>query len=133
MGIVVDTNVLIRAERGNWGAGLASLMHSEEACAIATISLSELMMGVHLADTALRAERRTQFIQGLLGWLAVVPLSSEIALNHAILRAGLRRRGHTVGGNDLIIAATAKERNWSVLTHNVAEFKLIHGLDVLVA
>jgi len=130
MGLIVDTNVLIRAERGVLSPILARLESSEEQSAIASVTLSELMFGVHMADTAVRAERRSKFIDGLLTWLAVIPFDRQMALRHSALRAALRRKGLTVGPHDLIIAATAAEMQWRVLTHNVAEFSMIEGLAV---
>ena len=46
------------------------------------------------------------------------------------IRAGLESKGTPIGANDLMIAAIARSRKLTLITHNIAEFGRVTGLDV---
>jgi tRNA(fMet)-specific endonuclease VapC len=50
---------------------------------------------------------------------------------HAELYVSLRKKGEMIGAHDLIIAATALQHGFAVLTGNIREFNRISGLTVL--
>jgi tRNA(fMet)-specific endonuclease VapC len=129
MGLIVDTGIFIRAERMKDTAWRSGLPRHEEA-AIASITVSEIVIGQFLATNAAIAERRAAFVEDVLGFIPVVDFDSAIARTHARLRADLRRRGTTIGAHDMIIAATAVNLGWDVLTLNAAEFRQVEGLGV---
>lgn len=129
MGLIIDTGIFVRAERDGYLNPRAVLPQGEEA-AITTITLSELLEGVHLAASPARARVRMAFIEQLPGIVPILPFNEEIARFHAKLRATQRLRGKMVGAHDLIIAATAVSLGWDVLTFNAAEFAQIEGLGV---
>jgi predicted nucleic acid-binding protein len=128
VGLILDTGVFIRAERERRRPSLSA--PPGEAAGICTITLSELFEGVHLADSAERANRRLAFIEQNALPLPVFVFDAAIAQVHAKLRAEQRRRGAMIGAHDLIIAATAMALGWGVLTGNVAEFSRVEALDV---
>lgn len=121
MAILVDTSVLIDVERG-----VAALLPDEEH-AIAAITASELLHGVHRARLAERA-RREAFVEGLLADLPAVPFTLPIARVHARLWAELAAAGRVPGAHDLIIAATAIALDWPLLTLDRRAFTRIRGL-----
>lgn len=129
MGLLFDTNVLIRAERGNrlpdWSA-----WHDEGDACLAAISASELLGGVHHADNETRRVRRAAFVEAILAAVPVLPFDLETARVHAQLRASMPR-GVKIGAHDLLIAATAAQHGLAVLTANVREFGRIPGIRVL--
>jgi len=45
-------------------------------------------------------------------------------------RHDLEAKGTPIGPNDLIIAATARARNLTLITHNASEFKRVTGLTI---
>jgi tRNA(fMet)-specific endonuclease VapC len=63
--------------------------------------------------------------------LEVVPLDAAMARIHARLWRQLSDTGLMIGPHDLIVAATATHRHWSVVTFNAAEFRHIRGLVVI--
>lgn len=65
MGIVVDTGVFIQWERQ--GKLLErQLAEMEQPGHIAVITASELLVGVHRANTESRRENRSQFVEAIL-------------------------------------------------------------------
>lgn len=125
MGTLLDSSVLVRLERA--GAGL-SLPDGEDV-AIAAITVSELLHGVHRADPARRPQREA-FVENVLSIFPVVAFDVQIARVHARLWANLAGSGQLIGPHDMIIAATALTLGWSLTTLNVAEFSRVPGLDV---
>jgi predicted nucleic acid-binding protein len=131
MGVIVDTGVFIRAERG--GDAIGRALADDEEAGIATITLSELFEGVHHAASAAIAERRRAFVEAIASGIMLIPFTADIAETHARLRAGLRRRGELIGAHDLIVAATAVHLGWRVLTTNAGEFSRVADLSVVEA
>jgi len=66
----------------------------------------------------------------LLSAIPVVPFDLVCARAHARLGAALVRRGITVGTHDLMVAATALARGFSVATRDRRSFPRIPGLDI---
>jgi predicted nucleic acid-binding protein len=129
VGLLLDTNVLIRAERRaqppDWAAWQA-----EGTAYLAAISASELLTGVHRADTEARRVRRAAWVEAILAAVPVLPFDLETARTHTRLLAALPR-GVTVGAHDLLMAATVAQHGLAVLTANIQEFSRIPGLRVL--
>ena len=125
MGTLLDTSVLIRLER----SGSTLTLGDDEEVAIAAITASELLHGVHRADLRRRAQREA-FVEHVLRVLPVYPFSLETARVHARLWADLAVAGQLIGPHDLILAATALALGWSVATHNAIEFARVPGLVV---
>lgn len=128
MGVVLDTSVLVAAERGalRFEALLESL--GEESVAMAAVTASELLHGCHRAtDPAVRT-RRAAFVDALLDALPVLPFGLPEARRHAELWAGLERTGEPIGPHDLLIAATALAHGHALATMNQREFGRVPGL-----
>lgn len=127
MGTLVETSIIIEAER----AGLRPLAFvQDDEVAIAAITASELLHGVHRADPVHRA-RRTAFVEEVLATARTVPFDLEIARRHAQLWAELETSGSRIGPHDLQIAATALVLGWPVATLNVREFERVPGLTLV--
>ena len=132
MGILLDSSLLIAAERGQLDLDglLASL--SGEACAISAITASELLHGVHRAQTPGQRHRREAFVEQLLAQLQIVPFDAPAARVHAGVWAELRALGISLGVHDLLIAATALAIGFGVATCDARSFPRIPGLKVLL-
>lgn len=129
MGLVLDTCILIRAERGD-ALDFTRWANYGDAF-ISAITVSELLVGVHRADSDARRARRSAFVEAILARLPALDFTTETARVHASLFAALSQRGEMIGAHDLIIAATALSQGCAVLTTNVAEFSRVPGLDVI--
>ena len=134
MGTLIDTSVLIAMERGELEleARLESDPDAEdEELAIAAISASELLHGVHRLKAGVRRARVETLVEALLSRLPVIPFDLACARAHAIMSADLRARGQAIGAHDLLIAATAVAADYRVATRDRRSFPKIRDLDVV--
>jgi tRNA(fMet)-specific endonuclease VapC len=130
MGVIIDTNVFVHWERGGHAIDFSRWQDHGDA-AISVITVSELLVGVHRADTELRRKKRLAFVESVFAALPIYDFTMEVARVHAELLAILTARGEMIGAHDLIIAATAKYRGDGVLTTNVGDFRRVPGLKVV--
>jgi tRNA(fMet)-specific endonuclease VapC len=130
MGLMVDTNVFISFEKRGTPIDFSSWDSSEKVF-ISTIVVSEMLMGVHRADTAERARRRSAFVEAVVSGIGVLDFTTAVARVHASIYAELSKKGEMVGAHDLIIAATARFHDLPVLTDNVKELSRVPGLRVI--
>ncbi len=130
MGLILDSGVLIRHERTGRSDFFTPYAAYGDAY-ISAITVSELLLGVHLADSQARRSRRLAFVENLLNLLPVFDFSSETARIHAEIHASLRQRGTSIGAHDLIVAATAVQHGCAVATGNHREFNRVPGLEVI--
>lgn len=130
MGIVLDTNVFIQAERLQRQVDFSRWAVYGDAY-ISAITVSELLMGVHRAASDGQRVRRAAFVEAIIEALPVLDFTAEVARIHAEVASTLMRQGQTIGANDLVIGATALCHGFPVLTTNVGEFQRISGLEVL--
>jgi tRNA(fMet)-specific endonuclease VapC len=131
VGVIVDTSLLVAAERGavHFEAFLSTL--GAETIGMAAITASELLHGCHrAADAGVRA-RRAAFVDALLDVIPVLPFGLPEARRHAELWADLVREGHMIGPHDLLIGATALAQGHAVATLNGREFTRIKGLRLI--
>ena len=95
--------------------------------AVSSITLAELHFGV--AKSA-RPEQNKRRIEVFLERIAVLDFTPKDAQTYGTLRASLEHRGEIIGGNDLLIAAQALERNLILVTNNEREFRRIKQLKI---
>lgn len=131
MGVILDTSILVAAERGDLDmpAFLAGL--GQDAVAIAAMTAAELLYGVERATSAARRSRRGAFVEGLLAVVPTMPFGLLEARRHAQLWAELTRKGKMIGAHDLIIAATALAHDFHLATLNATEFRRVPGLKLV--
>ena len=131
MGALIDTSVLVAVERGALSRSDLIGRAGDEA-ALSVVTASELLHGVHRADSARKRVRRERFVEAILAELRVLPVDLDVARTHAQIWADLRARRVSVGAHDLLIAATALVHGLAVATRNVREFRQVEGLSVEV-
>lgn len=61
----------------------------------------------------------------------LLPVTRAVADKYADVVRALRVRGRLIGANDLWIAATALEREWTLVTRDTTEFSRVPGLKVM--
>lgn len=98
MEVILDTSVLIAAERQTirFEAFLEKL--SDEPVAMAAITASELLHGCHRATDAGTRARRSAFVDSVLDLIPVLPFGLSEARRHAALWADLMREGAMIVG-----------------------------------
>ncbi|HXH54141.1 MAG TPA: type II toxin-antitoxin system VapC family toxin [Gammaproteobacteria bacterium] len=128
MGLIVDTSVLILAEKNKINF---SQWEKYGDVYISSITISELLVGVHRANSEDRRIKRSAFVEQIIKSISALPFREEEARIHAELLSTLLSQGNLIGAHDLIIAATAITNNCAVLTKNEFDFNRIPGLEVL--
>lgn len=132
MGIILDTSILIAYESGNLDIDKLVKDNADEPFGLSAITVSELLHGVHRADSESRRLKREAFVQKVIDTFPVYPFDISAARIYADVWASFLKKGVPIGAHDLLIAATAISLGFSVATHNVRDFKKIKGLTLKV-
>lgn len=130
MGIIIDTSVLIAAEKNRINTEKLS---SYGEVYISSITISELLIGVHHANTEERRIKRSAFVEHVINFIPTLSFQEEEARIYAQLMYTLSIKNITLGVHDLIIGATAIAGGHAVLTKNIMDFKRIPSLEVIAA
>lgn len=96
---------------------------------ISVITLMEIQYGMAINPKSVSKIR--QVIENFLDSIIILPFSNKEALEAAFIRSILKTQGTPIGYYDLLIAATAKVNQLSIVTSNVREFERIPELKVL--
>jgi predicted nucleic acid-binding protein len=139
MGLVLDSSVIIAAERETRGAQesvsqlLESLSaeHSETEFLLSAITVMELEHGWHRAKTPEIAAKRRRYLDEVLAVLPVEPFTGEMGSPAAKVDVEMKKAGLVIATADLLIGITALHLGYAVGTRNVRHFRMIPGLKVL--
>ena len=135
MGVILDSSVLIAAERG--GQSVRDILkrvqakHGETESALSAVTVVELTHGIYRAKNDTDRERRRAFTNELLRDMTVHPITLEIAQLAGRVEGEQAARGISIAFEDLLIGATALHLDYSVATRNVRHFRLIPKLSVV--
>ncbi len=130
MGVIFDTSVLIAIERDSGPIGKLIHGREDEPFGISAISVSELLHGVHRADSEKRRLRRESYVEKVIELFPIYLFDLNAARIYARIWANLAKRGGSVGAHDLIIASTSISLGFSVITADMRDFAKIEGLIV---
>jgi tRNA(fMet)-specific endonuclease VapC len=130
VGLVLDTNVFVCFERSDEPIDY-SRWEEYGAAYISSITVSELLVGVHYADSEQRRIRRSAYVEAIISTISVLDFNTGVARLHSSLFATLAKEGRMIGAHDLIVAATALANGCAVLTDNLHEFERVPGLTVV--
>ena len=131
MGLIIDTCIFIRAEKLDLSSDL-SIWNTEEEICMSVITVSELLIGVHSANTEARRLKRSAFVESIISVVPILHFDANIARTHAEIYAYLSKKGQMIGAHDLIICATALAHGHAILTSNESEFKRVPGLNIKI-
>jgi tRNA(fMet)-specific endonuclease VapC len=123
--LLLDTTFLIDAERT--GADLDDAIADDDDVAIAAVTVAELRVGALLANRRRRAAR-TAYVDEIIATIPVLDYDLEVAEQHAELLVVVRSQGRPRGAHDLIIAATAKAFDRTVLSADRTAFRGLPGV-----
>ena len=128
MGLLIDTDVWVLAEKSSAPLNLAAWSHYGGAY-MSSVTASELLVGVERANTAHRKALRAAFVESLLSNIPVLEFSLPVARTHARMIASVPKN-MTPSAHDALIAATAVHHGFGLLTRNVTDFKIFAGLKL---
>jgi predicted nucleic acid-binding protein len=123
---LLDTSVFIAREQGR---DLAADRLPDEA-AVSVVTLAELELGVHMADTDEIRAGRLRTLGAVRATYAALPVDEDVASAFAELVAVTRRAGRRPRVQDVWIAATARAHGVAVYSQD-ADFDDLPGVDVV--
>jgi tRNA(fMet)-specific endonuclease VapC len=125
---LLDTSICIGLLRGKAPAAALRLRTIPVTdIVICSVVLYELHLGTEKCnDPATEAARVAAFVAPFHS----LPFNDGCAMECARIRAALEKAGFSIGPCDYQIAATAKHHGLTLVTHNMAEFQRVSGLNV---
>ena len=90
----------------------------------------ELEHGIWRAQDAMRASRRRQFLEDVIGTVPVHPLTVELARKAGRIDAELQGKGIRIAVPDLLIGVSALKLGYGIGSANLRHFERIPGLTV---
>ncbi len=130
MGVILDTSVLIEAERQEFEIDKFTENREEEIFGLSVITVSELLHGVYRTDSTKRRLRRSAYVEKVIELFPICVFEISIARIYAELWSDLSKKGIRIGAHDLIIGSTALSLGFSVVTNNIRPFERIEGLKI---
>lgn len=123
---VLDTSVFIADEQGRQ----LDCERLPDEVAISVVTLAELELGVHMADSEDVRARRLATLRAISETYVALPVDSPVATAFAGLVATARRGGRRVKVQDAWIAATALANQAAIYTQD-ADFDALEGVQVV--
>jgi len=124
---LLDTNVisdLVRHPLGRVADRIAQI--GEQHVCTSIIVAAESRYGAARKDSPRLAAQ----LEAVLGAIDVLALEAPVDVVYGELRARLERAGHSIGANDLLIAAHALALGHTVVTDNEREFSRVDDLQI---
>ncbi len=125
--LLLDTTFLIDSERT--GDDLDEVIDDDDDIAIAAVTIAELRVGALLAHGRRKTSRRA-YVDDILTTIPVIHYDIDVAEAHAELLAEVRAQGSPRGAHDLIIAATAKTSDRTIVSADNTAFRGLPGVKV---
>jgi predicted nucleic acid-binding protein len=136
LGLVLDSSVLIAAERRGLTAALAieSVQRavSELPIVLSVVTVAEIGHGIYRAPNEEVRRRRRNFLDDLRSAIPVHAFTEATAEIVARFGGEQAARGVNLPLGDLMIAACALELGYAVGTRNPRDFERVPGLQVFV-
>ncbi len=128
MKYLLDTNTCIRFINGRSPSIRAKMLTIDDVeIAISTIVQAEMYAGSAKSQTLRRSrEIQEEFFQRFV----TISFDTPSARIYGDIRGHLEAQGTPIGGNDLLIAATALAHSLILITHNTREFRRVPGLKL---
>lgn len=125
---LLDTNACIGLLNGT-ARDLAERLrhHAPAEIKLCAIVKSELYFGARHSE---RVDDNLALLDRFFEAISSVPFDDLCAEHCGMIRADLARSGTPIGPNDLLIAATARAHDLTVITRNTREFGRVVGLRV---
>jgi predicted nucleic acid-binding protein len=135
MGLILDSSILIAAERG--GSTVVQILkhvkakHGEIESGLSAVSVVEMTHGIYRVKSEQDRQRRRAFVDELCRDVVVYAVTLEIAQLAGKIEGEQAARGVSIAFEDLLIGSTALHLGYGVATLNVRHFQLIPGLSVV--
>lgn len=130
MGIIFDTSVLIAIERSSHIIEKVIDGRENEPFGISVITVSELLHGIHRADSEKRRLKREAYVEKIIEAFPIYPFDLSAARIYARIWANFAKQRMTIGAHDLMIASTCISLGFSIFTSDIRDYGRIEGLTI---
>ena len=132
MGFLIDTNLWIAIERGKISAGDIHAITRQAPIYLSPVNLAEICYGIGLMKDARQKQRATVMLRRMRR-KPLLRITGETAEVFGMVAAKLHQagRGADFRIQDLWLASQAIQRDFTLLTANVRDFKDVPGLRFL--
>jgi len=127
MRYLLDTSVIVNHLRGKKPIKIDFL---ENGSAVSIITQAELFYGAYKSSNSLTNLKKLKAMFLDLG-IEIITLTQEIIEQYGKIKADLEKQGKKLDEFDLLIAATAIERNLILVSNNLSHFKRISSLKAV--
>ena len=123
---LLDTCICVFLFRNKFGIGEYLSKIGRQQCYISEVSVAELVYGAYKSN---RVEENLDMIYRFVSCINIVPFADAIDF-YAKEKNRLRSLGTPVEDFDLLIAASARSRNLTLVTDNLKHFQNVEGLKL---
>ena len=125
---LLDTDSCIGLLNGT-AARLAARLreHAPSEIRLCSVVKAELFYGARHSS---QVDENLELLARFFSAIPSTPFDDACAQHYGLIRADLARSGNLIGPNDLLIAATARAHDLTLVTHNKKEFGRVVGLRV---
>ncbi|MDA8163461.1 MAG: type II toxin-antitoxin system VapC family toxin [Desulfobacteraceae bacterium] len=124
---LLDTDTIIYALKGEESVRANLAGHRLSPMAVSTVTLMELYYGACKSQNVDANLAKVKMIESTF---EIIPPGPETGEIFGRLKAGLEAQGRPLADLDLIIAATALTRNFTLVTNNQRHFQRVQGLKL---
>jgi tRNA(fMet)-specific endonuclease VapC len=135
MGLVLDSSVLIAAERAE--KPISELLrqieeqHGETDIIVSTVSVVELEHALYRAKTPEQIQRRRDYLETIYAAIPLQTFTKDIGQLAAKIDAESKKTGTVIPFSDLLIGITALYFGYAIGTRNERHFEMIPDLKVI--
>jgi len=127
MAYFIDTDIIINSIKGNQGVNQKIAELASIPKAISIITYGELL---YRAKKSTQREKNTSVVYRLAEIFPIIGITRATMEAFTDLKAALDRKGERIEDFDLLIAATALNLNYVLVTNNTKHYKRIEGLQL---
>lgn len=128
MTYLLDTNTCIYYLKGSFPAVRRHILALRPIeIGIPSLVRAELLYGAYRSR---RQDENVRVLRQFIQPFSLVGFGTAEADHYAGIRSALEDAGTPIGPNDLIIAATARANECTLVTHNIREFGRVPGLKI---
>ncbi len=135
LGIVLDSSILIAAERRNFtpehAIGSVQKTVGEIPMVLCSPTIAEIGHGIYRAKTPEDRSRRRKFLDELKATIPIHPVTGATAEIIARVGGEQAAKGINLPLGDLVIGACALELGYAIGTSNARDFSRIPGLNIV--
>lgn len=106
------------------------VISDDDDVAIAAVTVAELLIGVKLASGTRRGARQA-YVDDIIDSVPIIAYDVRVAVEHAELLASVRKDGRQRGAHDLLIAATARATDRTIVSADREAFTGLPGVAII--